>query len=420
MNNKKWTDKIKNLSENSKDNLGSENETEKTGINDTEEIFLIDEEKPNIIIRKFDKEVRTDEIDVPNEFIDLLLGIKTGKNSTKVSLMEMPIAAMNILFRTIALVKSKQFNATKRPLQLELFEEEYKTKQNAKVSVVINIKDLSFNVRADGKVKGRREKVREAIDFLQYNLFVWVIGKNSHGKTTDYKQSFIESPSFTNGIVCFDMNVFWLEKLINLKVYNTTLLQLPQLLKNTRHVLFSLYLERFERNQWKPWNYKKINEIFELNYSDANSLAKGFFREVRHKLDKNSLRSFQYRVKGENILIYPYEMKNIVAKNEIQLETKTLEKLDENHFANYVSRRHGLSKEKKQSILDVIKMSNLDKNTLKNAYNEFKRFCRSKEIKVSVIEYQGDEFLNKWNTYIFEEYKKSQRYKDYPNGYPRI
>ncbi|PWN62436.1 hypothetical protein C1631_023000 [Chryseobacterium phosphatilyticum] len=427
MNNKKWTNAIKALddgksSENeniSNKVLGSEIETNKITVEEGE-IYLIDENKPSNIIKTFDKEIKSDEINIPNEFIDLLIGKKTGKKSSKVSLLDMPIAATNILFRSIALVKSSQFNAKARPIQLELFEEEFKTKQNAKVSLAINVKDISSNVRRDGRVTGRREKVREAIDFLQNNLFVWVIGKNSTGETVDTKLSYIESPSFTKGKVFFDMNVFWFERLLNLKLYNTTLLELPELLGNTRHVVFSVYLERFTSNQWIQWNYKNINETFALNYSDANNLAKGFLRELRHKLDKNSLKSFQYRVDGDNIWIMPYEMKNLVGENKIELQSSTLEKLDDNYFANSVARKHKLSKEKKQSILDIIKISTSDKNILKSAYEEFKRYCRSKEVKVSILKYSGEKFLNTWNKFIFEEYKKTDKFVNYPNGFPRV
>ncbi|MBD3906750.1 hypothetical protein [Chryseobacterium muglaense] len=416
---KSWKETIKGLPDNQNEK-GSENETHSKMITDDGEIYLIDEKKPSKILKKFDKEIKSDDIDMPNGFIDLLIGKKTGKHATKVSLLEMPIAAINILFRSIALVKSSQFNAKSRPTQLRLFEEEFKSQENTKVSMAINIKDISYSVRTDGKIKGRREKVREAIDFLQNNLFIWVVGKNSHGKTEDTKLSYIESPSFTDGKVFFDMNVFWFEQLLNLDVYNTILLQLPKLLGNTRHVMFSIYLERFTSNQWFQWNYNKINETFDLNYTDANSLAKGFLREVRHKLDKNSLKSFQYRVDGENVWIMPYEMKNLVGNNTVILKTKTLEKLDDNYFSNYIGRRHKLSKEKKQSILDIIKNSNTDKNVLKEAYEQFKKHCRSKEVKVSVLSYVGDDFLSKWNKFIYEEYKNSNRFKDFPNGYPRV
>lgn len=413
----KWTDAIKNLDKDSDILKGSENE-KKESLSENREIYLIDENKPNNVIRKFDKEVKTDDIDMPNEFVDLLIGKRKGKNPAKVSLLDMPIAATNILFRSIALVKASQFSTKARPLQLQLFEEEFKTKENAKVSMVINIKDISASISADGKVKGRREKVREAIDFLQQNLFVWVTSKNSKGEQTDYKLSYIESPSFTKGKVYFEMNVFWLEQLMNLKVYNTILFQLPKLLGSTRHVLFSIYLERFELNQWKLWNYKNINELFGLKYSDANSLAKTFLRELRFKLDKNSLRSFQYKVDGDNIHIMPYEMKKIVGNTSVKLEKETLEKLEDNYFSNYLGRRHDLSKEKKQSILDVLKSSKSDKIILTTAYTELKRDCRKN--KVSVADLKGEHFLNKYNNFIYQEYLKSERFKKFPNGYPRI
>lgn len=416
MKNQNWKDKIKNLGN---DNKASSSEKVKFITNEEEgEIFLIDPKKPKTILKKFDKNVAPDEIDMPNEFIDILIGKKIGKNESKESLLDMPIAATNILFRSIALVKSSQFSAKSRPLQLELFEELYKTQHNSKVSVVINIKDIAFSKTQSGAIKGKRQKVREAIDFLQDNLFVWKTGKNAEGQETDTKLSYIESPSFTAGKVYFEMNVYWLEQIMNLKIYNSVLFQLPSLLGNTRHILFSVYLERFKLNEWKQWNFNVINELFQLNYPDANSLAKGFLRELRFKLDKNSLRSFQYKVEGDYIWIMPYTMKSIVNGTNVNLKKGTLEKLESNYFANYLSRRHQLSNEKKLSILDIARHSESDKLILQNAYNELKKECR--RLKVSITSLVGETFINKFNTYILNEYNKSERAKKFPNGFPRV
>lgn len=403
-------------------NVGSENEKYENIISTEEgEIYLIDDQKSFSIAKNFNRDITSiDEINVTNELVDLIIGKTERKRSSKVSLTDMPIAAINILFKSFALVKSSQFNSKKRPQQLELFEEEFKKKENVRISIAIDIKDISSQTTADGKIKGRSNKVREAVDFLYNNLNVWVVGKNAEGKTKETKLSYIESPSFDRKKLYFEMNPFWYEKLVNLNVYNSVLLQLPKLLGNPRHVLFSLYLERFDCNEWIPWNYKNINELFDLNYKNANDLAKGFMREVRSKLDKNSLKSFQYMVNGDIISVMAYEMKTIVNNNNVKLKSETLEKLENNHFANYIGRRHGLSDEKRQSILDIIKTSVSDKKLLKEGYTKFKKFCRSKEIKKSILSYQGDDFINKWNTFIHEEYKSDERYKKFPNGAPRI
>lgn len=117
------------------------------------------------------------------------------------------------------------------------------------------------------------------------------------------------------------------------------------------------------------------------------------------------------------IYIMPYNMKKLL-NNDINLETKTLDKLDNNYFANYVGRRHHLDDVKKKSILQIISNSNTDKTTLKNAYEAFKKECRSR--KESVLKYSGDSFLNLWNQLIYQEYKKTDRAVKFPNAYPRV
>lgn len=429
MKDKDYINKIRSLGSDNKEKKtieiyaipGSENEKSETVFSSEEgEIYLFDDQKDFSIAKVFNRDITTiDQINVTNELVDLLLGKTKRKKSTKVNLSHMPIASINILFKTLALVKNSQFSSKSRPQQLKLFEEEFKDKENIRISIAIDIKDISSQTTADGKIKGRSNKVREAVDFLQNNLNVWVTGKNAEGKTKETKFSFIESPSFDRKKLYFEMNPFWYEKLVHLSVYNSALLQLPKLLGNPRHVLFSLYLERFDCNEWKPWNFNNINNLFDLNYKNANDLAKGFMRELRAKLDTNSLKSFQYMVNGEIISIMPYEMKSIV-NNNVELKSETLEKLENNHFANYIGRRHELSDEKRDSILDIMKTSVSDKKLIKEGYTKFKRFCRSKEIKKSILSYQGDDFINKWNTFIYEEYKKDDRYKNFPNGSPRI
>lgn len=425
--NNNFIDKVKgmqNLSTNQNSISGGseyDKKMEKLTSKKSEEIILIDNRKPNNIIKTYEKEIKIDEIDVPNAIVNLLIGKDENFKSTdKLNFSDMPFISLNILFKSIALVKAHQFSASFRPKQLELFADEFKKEPNTKVRLTIDIKDISSFTGSDGVVRGRKGKVRNAIDFLRKNLYVWVVAKDSEGVLTDYTCSFLESPSFSRGKVTFDMSVFWYEKMVNLGKYNTMLLELPNLLGNTKHIIFSMYLERWELNKWSDngWNYKKINEMFNLSYSSANQLAKGFLRELRHKLDKNSLRSFQYKVKGDEIFIYPYMMKNIVMNDSVKLETKTLEKLDNNYFSNYIVRRHQLNEIKKKTILSYITNSEGDKNTLKNAYEEFKKECR--KAKVSVITYMGDEFILKYNQFIETEYKKSERYKSFPEGSPRL
>lgn len=102
----------------------------------------------------------------------------------------------------------------------------------------------------------------------------------------------------------------------------------------------------------------------------------------------------------------------------MNLKKGTLEKLESNYFANYLSRRHQLSNEKKLSILDIARHSESDKLILQNAYNELKKECR--RLKVSITSLVGETFINKFNTYILNEYNKSERAKKFPNGFPRV
>lgn len=405
--NNNWLNKVQKLTESNKvEILNSEGG----------KLFLIDKFKPVSVLKRYEKVINVDEIDMPNAFIDLILNKRKGSNTSNISLLEMPIAATNILFKSIALIKSSQFSPKSRPQQLELFNKEFKKNVNTRVSLTIDIKDISFSTSAKGIIKGKRDKVREAIDFLQHNLYIWAITTNADGKQKDEKLSYIESPSFTTGKVSFEMNIFWFEQLIKLEGYNSVILDLPSILGNTRHVMFSLYIERFEANKWMQWNFKKINEIFDLNYSDANTLAKAFLHEMKIKLDNNALKSFQYTVSGELINILIYNIKNLPKDSNIKLLSPKL--IKQKRFTNYLCRRHEISNEKKQSILDVLKNSEGDFELLYQAYEDYKVYCRKN--KISVLDFKKEEFLNKWNLLISERYKETNRYLNFSNGSPRI
>ena len=270
---------------------------------------------------------------------------------------------------------------------------------------------------ANGKINSRADKVREAIDFLQNHFFEWVVGKNSDGKTVEEKLSFIERPKFTRGKLYFETSVFWAEKMINMKIYNPTLLALPKLLGNTRSVFFSLYLERMENDIWFQWNYENFNKLFSLNYPSARNLAKGFLAAIHKRLDENSLKSFAYKYSGDYIFIKPYQLKKLNSE-EIILKQETILKLENSYYSNYLARRHKLSDIKRKNILMIISTSSNDKILIQEAYEEFKRNCKRKKVKVTDI--IGEDFLVQFNHYILENYKKTSRFVKYPEGYPSV
>ena len=403
-----FLNKIKNLKSN------SEEDNQKVNHSD-ERVFLIDSSKKKNVIKKFDRIPQTDEINMPQEIVNLILG--KNKNNINKNLLDMPIAATQILFAAIALVKNSQFNKQKFPKQLVLFDEEFMTEQNAVVAMVMDIKDLYSTKNANGKINSRADKVREAIDFLQNHFFEWVVGKNSDGKTVEEKLSFIERPKFTRGKLYFETSVFWAEKMINMKIYNPTLLALPKLLGNTRSVFFSLYLERMENDIWFQWNYENFNKLFSLNYPSARNLAKGFLAAIHKRLDENSLKSFAYKYSGDYIFIKPYQLKKLNSE-EIILKQETILKLENSYYSNYLARRHKLSDIKRKNILMIISTSSNDKILIQEAYEEFKRNCKRKKVKVTDI--IGEDFLVQFNHYILENYKKTSRFVKYPEGYPSV
>lgn len=403
-----FLNKIKNLKSN------SEEDNQKVNHSD-ERVFLIDSSNKKNVIKKFDRIPQTDEINMPQEIVNLILG--KNKNNINKNLLDMPIAATQILFAAIALVKNSQFNKQKFPKQLVLFDEEFMTEQNAVVAMVMDIKDLYSTKNANGKINSRADKVREAIDFLQNHFFEWVVGKNSDGKTVEEKLSFIERPKFTRGKLYFETSVFWAEKMINMKIYNPTLLALPKLLGNTRSVFFSLYLERMENDIWFQWNYENFNKLFSLNYPSARNLAKGFLAAIHKRLDENSLKSFAYKYSGDYIFIKPYQLKKLNSE-EIILKQETILKLENSYYSNYLARRHKLSDIKRKNILMIISTSSNDKILIQEAYEEFKRNCKRKKVKVTDI--IGEDFLVQFNHYILENYKKTSRFVKYPEGYPSV
>lgn len=404
-----FLNKIKNLKSNSDEN---QNENLQDG-----RVYLIDGSTKKNIIKKFDRIPQTDEINMPQEIVNLILGKnKKIKNATE-NLLDMPIAATQILFAAIALVKNSQFNNKKFPRQLVLFDEEFMTEQNAVVAMTMDIKDLYATKDANGKLRSRADKVKEAIDFLQNHFFEWVGGKNSEGRNVEEKLSFIERPKFTRGKLYFETSVFWAEKMINMKIYNPTLFALPKLLGNTRSVFFSLYLERMENDSWFQWNYENFNKLFSLNFQSARHLANGFLSFIKKKLDENSLKSFAYKYSGDYIFIKPYQLKKL-SSEEIILKQETVLKQENSYYSNYLARRHKLTDIKRKNLLMIISTSSNDKILIQEAYEDFKRNCKRKKVKVADI--IREDFLVQFNHYILENYKKTNRYIKYPQGYPSI
>jgi len=357
------------------------------------------------VIKKYESgKNKPDEVSLNNELTKMFF----EKNpANEKDLVEAPMEAWRIFFLTLGLIKSTQVHAS-RPIQLELFNNEFLTNDNAFVGVVLDIKEINSD--------RKREKIKKAVDFLQNNLTSWVVSKNYKGEEVNTKLSFIEKPSFTRGKLYFETSVFWMEKMAHLKEYNEILFKLPFILNNSKQFFFTLFLEFLPENQFTPINLETLNKRYNLNYADAKSFAKGFLMSLKIYLDQNNQKSFTYKVSKNQILIKPYRV-SMLTSEEIILTQQAKIKIKNRYSISYLKLRHKINEESLKHIKNIFDIS-MDKNLMDKAYDRLKK--RMREQKKLMTELIDKKFLEEWQREINEEYKLTQAYIIYPNGYPKI
>jgi hypothetical protein len=338
---------------------------------------------------KVKKEIKSlnphDEIRVSGLLSNDYLSLKDNKDN----LIEMPITAMRILFKIISDLRFSQYQTASK-YQVSLFEEEFKSQNNLYASFSFNTVDIIGDTK-------NKDAVKHGLEFLTEYKKGWYISKNSKGKEVENYGGLITSASTLKGKISFLISGYWLEKIVDATTYNDTLYQMAFKLKNTKHVLFYLWLHRLKNNSTAV-NFNTINKNFKLNYKEAKVLAKMFLKPMKTLFDLYGSISFNYSVSGDliNIITYNNLNKENILKEDTFIKVKVKSK------ALYWRRRHQLLPEQNTNIKNIIEEpTNLEH--LEKAYKMFILYC--KQMKLNPVDLKGEDFLKEFQKYIDKEFE---------------
>lgn len=343
-----------------------------------------------------------------SDLVNFPVALRRNLFSPSVSdeVLEMPIVSARIIFKVLNDISYDQFVPSKEPVQLDLFDSEFKTEHNSVASFTFNINDIDPSNRNYNSIK-------IGLEFLENYQKRWYKSVNSKGKTIKSYGGFITHPNISEGKISFLISSYWLEKILSLNIYNPSYFITPWKLSNIRQVLFYLWLLELKDTGTKV-NFNKLQNSYNYNYKTNKDFCKFFLKPLKMKLDKFSKRSFNYSIKGELINIMPYETKSV----ELNLEETTISKQTITQKLHYWKTRHKLS----SNDIDVLKsFINIDSTTFRlfcDSYKDIIKTCRVE--KKPVTEYQGEDFMKLFQESIIEAYKNSAWYHTSPNGHPQI
>ena len=329
-------------------------------------------------------------------------------NDNEKKLIDAPMECWRILFLILGAVKNSQVSVT-REVQLKLFEEEFLTKSNSFFSIKLQTRQINF--------QQKKERIKFAVDYLQKHFTHWVEDYNFQNKPVQSKLSLIEKPSFTRGNLYFESSVYWLEKFVVLRDFNSVLFELPFKLFNSKYLFFALNLELLPVDVFTPFKLETLNNRFNLDYKKKSDFARLFLNPLRCELNKINKKSFQFKIENNLILIMPYHLKKI-DENELKLSYQLKEKIKDKYTYFYWKKRHKLSDSEIEKIKYYFERKTEEKIELEIAYKDFVRDCKQKKIKTT--EFVSVEFLKELQKHIINNYKNSKASKLFPNGYLTI
>ncbi len=348
-----------------------------------------------IIRRHFEREEESMWILLSNKFVNDFL-FEDDR------MVDIPITALRIIANIISTISGKQFQPENSPRQLSLFEEEFETENN--VFAQIKIKNIKISPSRSHR------QIIDAYEFLAKYKMGWYSSVNSQGKPIKTFGGLITAPSYDQrGYTTFLVSSFWLKKLLMIPEYNRILFDLVYELKNNRHVIFAIWLNRIPL-EGTTINLRTLNSRFGLNYTKAGDFCSKFLRPLKHNLDKISDISFNFNFKGDKIYIKPYK-KGV--ENSRFLTVQKESKKD--YRLSYYKNRFKLSNEAYLTLKEVYKDSS---SLVDTSYSEFVKDKRKAKIPTTL--YTGKNFLQELQIFIVKKYRETKAGKVFPDGYPKL
>lgn len=377
-----------------------------------DDISYVGSDDTRVVLKDYQRDTPSESVDLNKEYIDFFINRK--RNDSPKKLIETPIECWKIFFKTLSILKTQQFQIEKQPKQLQLFEEEFKTKDNAFVSITMKTTDISEY--------RDKKRIKQAIDDLQENFTEWVTSVNSKGEKVESKLSLIEKPSFTHGKIYFETSVYWLEKFIVLRKYNNYLYSLPFKLSNSKQFFFALYIEKLPENEWTKFSLETLNQMLGLDYKYPTHLAHSFLITLAANLNSFNSKSFNVKTDNQFIYIRPYLIKNVgvleSVDDSLSITEKTKFQLKTKYQIAYLKKRHQIEQHTEKHLKNLYFASSINFEILQDAYKLLK--AEIKKEKKMMTDYIGNEFLAKWQPHITEVYLKTSTGKQFPNGAPHV
>ena len=346
-----------------------------------------------------------------SDIVNFPVNLRRGLLSPAVNqqVLEMPISSARILFKILNDISNDQFRPGNKGQfdQLSLFEQEFKTEHNTYARFTFKVRDITLNEDYDN--------IKRGLEFLENLNKGWYKSVNRDGKTIKSYGGVISNANISEGKISFLVSAYWLESLLSISKYNTAYLQTAWVLSKTKQVLFYLWLLEIPDGGTKI-NFKKFQQLYQYNYSDAKSYAKNVLKSIKTKLDKFSNKSFNYSVKGEIIHILPYYTKDV----QLQLKKETGQSQKITQKLHYWKIRHKLTSNQILVIKETIRLNPGAFNLLLKAYSELIRNCRDQGVKATT--HQDEAFLGLFQEQIIKTYKASKMgtIKRFENAWPRI
>lgn len=326
-------------------------------------------------------------------------------------LLTAPIVVARIVIKILNDLSDDQFLASKQPSQLQLFEKHFLTEDNSTASFTYHIKDLD---------KHRDYKnIEKGLIFLENLDKKWQKSVNSEGKTVKTLGGFIVNPAYTAGKVTFRMTAFWIQKLLNLGVYNPQYFQTAFKLRDMKQWLFYLWLCEVKSNSTRI-TLDNFNKTYGYNYKSAADACKETLRPSYAKsFDKYANLSFTCKPDGHLIYIFPYVPKKTEG---LELTPKTQSKQAITQKLAHWKRQHNLDKYHIDKLRFFISSDATSFPLFVKAYESLKEKCKEgpKEKRIKTTFYQKDAFFKELQKHINQVYSKSAFSVMLPNGQPQI
>lgn len=298
------------------------------------------------------------------------------------------------------------FQPSREPRQLKLFEDEFETEHNQYIKLTLKNSDIIQDQN--------RKHLESAFEFLTDFKKQWYESENSEGKKIRSYGGLIHMPTYEEkGYSSFLISSYWLRKILMIDTYELFLLKTAFKISSSKDILFLLWLARVNKEKGTTISLDLLNKRFDLNYKNTKDITDKFLRPLRKKFDQNSVLSFNHSRKGNNIIIMPYT-------HALQLEDKEIKEKTENIYKlHYLKKRHSLGGEYFERFKLVYNQKNVNnKKEISSAYDLLKK--DSRENKIPITNYQGEDFIKKLQECIISNYSKEDVSKTLPNGYVKI